>query len=94
MVHSNFRIEHNKMENIAVAFEMMVNYFTNADELMNFAATLGIQDSNEVRFRLFQLRNAEYGDDFVSDQLNNILYAVGESSEHDNFETALQYVQE
>jgi hypothetical protein len=31
------------MENIAATFEIMVNSFTDADELMNFAATWGIQ---------------------------------------------------
>ena len=35
----------------------MVNSFTNADELLNFAATWGIQDSPGLRFRLNQLRN-------------------------------------
>ena len=44
------------MENISATFEMMVNSFTDADQLMNFAATWGIQESPLVRFRLYQLR--------------------------------------
>lgn len=58
------------MEN---TFEMMVDSFTSADALMNFAVTWGIQDSPGIRFRLFQLRNTEYGNDFVNEQLDSLL---------------------
>jgi hypothetical protein len=54
-------------------FEMIADTFTDADELMNFAATWGIQDSPGVRFRLFQLRIPQYGSDFIYEQLDNIL---------------------
>ena len=43
---------------------MMVNNFTDADELMNFAAIWGIQDSPAVRFGL------------VTEQLHNILHIL------------------
>ena len=43
----------------ASVFLNMVNSFTDADQLMDFAATWGIQDSPVVRLRLYQLRNDE-----------------------------------
>ena len=43
----------------AAVFLNMVNSFTDADQLMDFAATWGIQDSLAVRFRLYRLRNDE-----------------------------------
>jgi hypothetical protein len=76
------------MENIAATFEMMVNSFTDADELMNFAATWGIQDSPGVRFRLFQLRNPHYDADFVEEELNNILHSLGGSLDEKKLELA------
>lgn len=82
------------MESITAQFQTMVNSFTDADELMNFAATWGIQDSPAVRFRLFQLRNTEYGDAFVDQQLNTILQTFEGTTEQgaDDFELALEYV--
>ena len=44
---------------------------------MDFAATWGRQDSPAVRLRLFQLRNNEYDDIFVNDQLDAILHTLG-----------------
>ena len=41
-------------------FLNMVNSFSDADQLMDFAATWGIQDSPAVRLRLFQLRNSDF----------------------------------
>ena len=43
----------------AAVFLNMVNSFTDADQLMDFAATWGIQDSPAARLRLYQLRNDE-----------------------------------
>ena len=43
----------------AAVFLNMVNSFTDADQLMDFAATWGIQDSPAVQLRLYQLRNDE-----------------------------------
>ena len=43
----------------AAVFLNMVNSFTDADQLMDFAATWGIQYSQAVRLRLYQLRNDE-----------------------------------
>ena len=43
----------------AAVFLNMVNSFTDADQLMDFAATWGIQDSPALRLRLYQLRNDE-----------------------------------
>ena len=88
------------MDNVAATFEMMVNTFTDADELMNFAATWGIQDSPVVRFQLFQLRNPQYNEEFVNEQLDNILENFGGAveSQHDvrmdDIELALEYVRE
>ena len=53
--------------------EMMVISFTDAEELMDFATTWAIQDSQVVRWRLFQLRNNDYDDTLVNDQLDVIL---------------------
>ena len=41
--------------NSVTILKTMVNSFTNADELMNFAATWGLQDSLAVRYKLFQI---------------------------------------
>ncbi|XP_060564754.1 uncharacterized protein LOC132723964 [Ruditapes philippinarum] len=86
------------MENIAATFEMMVNSFTDAEELMNFAATWGIQDSPGVRFRLFQLRNPQYGDDFVNEQMERLLDSLNDTMQNredtENFDLALEYVRE
>lgn len=74
--HSDFRTQTSSMENFSVTFEMMVNSFTDADELMNFAARWGIQDSPGVRFRLFQLRNPHYGNeelDIIQSKLFSML---------------------
>ena len=68
------------MANNAVAvLELMVISFTDADELMDFAATWGVQDSPTLQFRLFQLRNP--GDTFVNDQLDAILQTLGGATE-------------
>ena len=50
----------------AAVFLNMVNSFTNADQLMDFAATWGIQDSPVVRLRLYQLRNSNDGQSLPS----------------------------
>ena len=71
----------------------MVNTFTDADELMNFAATCGIQDWAEVRFRLFQLRNPLYGDQFVTEQLYNIyniLHTLPSRDQHNEIDACVQ----
>lgn len=82
------------MENITAVFETMLNSFTDADQLMDFAATWGIQDSPALRLRLFQLRNTVYEDAFVDQQLNTILQTFVGTTEQgvDDFELALQYV--
>ena len=64
------------MENISSSFDMMVNTFTDADELMNFAVTWGIQDWPAVRLRYFQLKIPQYGDQFITEQLNDILHTL------------------
>ena len=43
----------------AAVFLNMVNSFTDADQLMDFAATWGIQDSPVVRLIFYQLRSDE-----------------------------------
>ena len=58
------------MENITAQFKSMMNNFTDADGLMKFAATWGIADLLAVRFRHFRVRNREYGDEFVIEQMD------------------------
>ena len=67
------------MDNMASTFEMMVNTFVDADALMNFSATWGLQDSPVVRFRLFQLRNPQCDDTFVEEELDTMLHHLGRS---------------
>ena len=52
-----FIVNNNMEVSSAAVFLNMVNSFTDADQLMDFAATWGIQDSPAVRLRLYQLRN-------------------------------------
>ena len=59
-LHSRVRIENNNMEvTSAAVFLNMVNSFTDVDQLMDFTATWGFQDSPAVQLRLYQLRNDE-----------------------------------
>ena len=60
-----------------MALETMVHSYTDAEELMNFSATMGIQDSPIVRFRLFQLRNPEYSDHYINEQIDSLFYNLG-----------------
>ena len=62
--------------NSVTILETMVNSFTNADKLMNFAATWGLQDSLAVRYKLFQI-NTQYDETFVSEQLESLLQTFG-----------------
>ena len=74
---SLFRLYKSKLQHgkhLSASFDTMVNIFIDADELMNFAATWGFQNWPAVRFRLFQPRNPQYGDQFVTEQLNDILH--------------------
>ena len=65
------------MENNSVTIlKTMVNSFTNADELMKFAATWGLQDSLAVRYKLFQI-NTQYDEKFVNEQLESLLQTFG-----------------
>jgi hypothetical protein len=77
-------------------FDIIVDTFTDADELMNFAATWGLQDSPGVRFRLFQLRNPQYGDDFVNEQMERLLDSVDDKMQNQedlkDLDLALEYV--
>ena len=62
--------------NSVTILETMVNSFTNADKLMNFAATWGLQDSLAVRYKLFQI-NKQYDETFVNEQLESLLQTFG-----------------
>ena len=64
--------------------EMMVNAFTEAEDLMTFAATWDIQDLPVVRFRLYQLRNRE----------NENQVAITEVTDQTEDNLALEYVRE
>ncbi len=61
------------MDRYTSALEDAVLRFMDATDLMNFAATWGIQESPAVIFRLFQLQNPEYDCEFVDGQLDTIL---------------------
>ena len=84
-LHSHLRIRTNNMANNSVTIlETMVNSFTNADELMDFAATWGLQDSLAVRYKLFQM-NTQYDDTFVNEQLESLLQTfLGETEQSAN----------
>ncbi|XP_060579277.1 uncharacterized protein LOC132736198 [Ruditapes philippinarum] len=86
----------NDMESIYKTFEVLINSFTNADELHNFVTTLGLQDIPSARFRLFQLRNPEYDENFVNEELSSIFQHLEGTAEHNNvdLELALEYVKE
>ncbi|MET0103905.1 MAG: hypothetical protein ABW072_02045 [Sedimenticola sp.] len=82
------------MEN---TLEMMAEAFTDAEDLTAFAALWDIQESPVVRFRLFQLRNREYDNDFVNEQLNTIFETLDgpiETPYEDDMQLALNYVRE
>ena len=66
--------------NSVTILETKVNSFTNADELMNFAATWGLQDSLAVRYKLFQI-NTQYDETFVNEQLESLLQTFGDESD-------------
>ena len=65
------------MDIIAETFELMVHSYTDADELMNFATTWGLQESLVVRFRLFQLQHTQYTNKYVLEQLSILLDNLG-----------------
>ena len=62
--------------NSVTTLETMVNSFTNVDELMDFAATWGLQDSLAVRYKLFQMKT-QYDETFVNEQLESLLQIFG-----------------
>ncbi len=74
--------------------ELMVNSFNDEEELMNFAATLGVQDSPAVRQRLLQIRIAH--DTFVNEELDTILQNFGgpTTTTDIDLELAMEYVAE
>ena len=81
--------------------EAMVDSFTIEEELMNFAATWGVQESPIVQLRLFQLRNPLYDACFVNEELNSLLFNLGGPSDqtspsviYDDLYLASEYVQE
>ena len=77
--HLHFRIRTNNLANNSVTIlETMVNSFTNGDELMNFAATWGWQDSLAVRYKLFQI-NTQYDETF--EQLESLLQTLRDETD-------------
>ncbi|XP_052814068.1 uncharacterized protein LOC128241135 [Mya arenaria] len=68
------------MDLLTSTLEFMLNTISSEDELMNFAATWGIQESSTVRLRLLQIRNPEYGGTFVNEELDLILQHFGGAS--------------
>ena len=64
------RNQTNSMEYTSIGeFETLVNYFTDADQLMNFAATWEIQDTPAVLLRLYRLRNPDHDDTLINEQI-------------------------
>ena len=65
------------MDAVAEIMDVMINSYTDPDELMDFATTMGIQDSVSVRLRLFQLRQQEYDNEFIEEQMDMVLQTLG-----------------
>jgi hypothetical protein len=61
-------------------FQIIVNSFTDEEGLRIFATMWGLQDTPEVRFRIFQIRNRQYDDEFVHEELETILKLFDENS--------------
>ena len=70
LLHIVTRQRRVNMDSFTRTVEDMVMGVTNEEELLNLAATLGIQGSPAVRFRMYQLQNPEHGDVFVDEQLD------------------------
>ena len=69
-LHCHVRIQTNSIEYTSIGeFEILVNYFTDADQLMDFAATWEIQDSPAVLLRLYRLRNPDHDDMLINEQI-------------------------
>ena len=69
-LHCHVRIQTNSMEYTSVGeFETIVNCFTDADQLMDFAATWEIQDLPAVLLRLYRLRNPDHDDTLINEQI-------------------------
>ena len=69
-LHCHVRIHPNSMEFTSIGeFETLVNYFTDADQLMDFAATWEIQDSPAVLLRLYRLRNPDHDETLITEQI-------------------------
>ncbi|XP_052781622.1 uncharacterized protein LOC128218113 [Mya arenaria] len=73
-------MDHRNMDLLTSTLEFMLNTISSEDELMNFAATWGIQEASTVRLRLLQIRNPEYGGTFVNEELDLILQHFGGAS--------------
>ena len=69
-LHCHVRIQTDSMEYTSVGeFETIVNCFTDADRLMDFAATWELQDSPAVLLRLYRLRNPDHDDTLINEQI-------------------------
>ena len=69
-LHSLFRDAVTNIDAFALEFEHIVNSFTDVAELISFASFWNILDLPVVRMRFLQLRNAEYDDNFIMEQLD------------------------
>ena len=87
------------MDAVAEIMDVMINSYTDPDELMDFATTMGIQDSVSVRLRLFQLRQQEYDNEFIEEQMDMVLQTLGGRIQtpvtfnEDDMGISLEYVQ-
>ena len=76
----------------ALEFEYIVNSFTDVAELISFATFW----KPVVRMRLLQLRNPEYDDSFIMEQLEDVMnYSGGAQFQNlDDFELVLEFIRE
>ena len=65
------------MDVVAEIMDVLINSYTDPDELMDFATTMGIQDSVSVRLRILQLRQQEYDNEFIEEQMDLVLQKLG-----------------
>ena len=69
-LHFHVTIQTNSMEYSSIGeFDTIVNCFMDADQLMDFTATWGIQDSPVVLLRLYRLRKLDHDDTLINEQI-------------------------
>ena len=82
------------MDTYTGALESIINSFTDVDELNAFAVFWNLQETPVVRLRLFQLRNPQNDNDFIMEQLDNVMRTFDQAQDDSNLELALEFVKE